>query len=158
MDATRKPQDKAMFTGLAAFKDALADAIGFCETLPKGAATPIAHTEQRQLQDVTFQGNILVFYTRGEAEKLNTAHLLDDEKNSELSGVCDKMNSAIMLAHNALANDAANKSTAAEISQYYGTAAADLRKIADAIGLYGNPLRFLATEIKALSARASVVF
>ena len=53
-----------------------------------------------------------------------------------------------------IANSAADESVAKEVSQYSGAAADDMDRIADGLGLRGNAIRFLATEIKNLSDRA----
>jgi AraC family transcriptional regulator len=153
MDVFRNPRDKAMFEGLTKFKDALADAIGFIETLPKGVAKAIEYTTLKHMQDLTFQGNILLFYTRGEVEKMNKANVLDDEKNREFNAVCEKINAAIQLVINATIN-ATGETPVKEVSQHYGAAADDLHRIADGLGLHGSPIKFLAAEIRNLSDRA----
>jgi len=174
MDIFRNPQDKTMFEGLAVFKNALADAALFVEALPKGVAASIDYSPQKQMQDFAFQGNILLFYTRGEAERLNKANALADETNDEINAACDKINTAIQLANNAiltplgkgvtppsqtnnLIGGVINESSAKEVSHHYGVAADDLNKIAGKLGLHGNPIRFLATEIKSLSERAAKI-
>ena len=151
MDIVRNPQDKTMFEGLAIFKDALTDAIGFAEMLPKGVAKAIEYATEKHMQDLAFQGNILLFYTRGEVEKMNKANVLDDNKKGEMSAVCEKINTAIQIA-----NNTTDESSAKEVSQHYGIAADEMNLIADKLGLHGNPIRFLATEIKNLSDRAMI--
>jgi len=145
MDVFRNPSDKEMFEGLAAFKNALADMIEFTQTLPKEVAA--VKEWQKHMQDAAFQGNILLFYTRGEIEKLNKANIPTEEKTDKLHAVCEKINTAIQLA-----NSAAD-TTAKEVSQHYKAAADALNQVADEIGLHGNPLRFLAIEIGNLAER-----
>ena len=144
----RNPHDKAMFEGLTAFKDSLSDVIMFTETLPKIIAITTGYTPQKHMQDSAFQGNILLFYTRGEIETMNKANVLDDAKNVDMTAVCDKINTAIQLA-----NSATDESLAKEVSQNYRVAAEDMNRIANGLGLHGNPLRFLATEIMSLADR-----
>jgi len=149
MDTTRNPHDKAMFHGLAIFKDALSDAIVFADALPKGVTTSIRSKPQKHMQDFAFQGNILLFYFRGEIEKLNKANLLDDEKNSDLNVVSEIINISIQTA-----NNATDASSAKEVSHQYGRAAGEMSRLADGLGLHGNPIKFLATETKSLANRA----
>ena len=149
MDITRNPHDKAMFDGLTLFKDALSDAISFTEALPKGVSSTIRNEPQKHMQDFAFHGNILLFYFRGEIEKLNKANLLDDEKNSKLNAVSEKINSTIQIAHNAT-----DANSAEEVSRNYCSAADDMNRIAEGLGLCGNPIKFLATETKTLADHA----
>ncbi|MCL2357307.1 MAG: AraC family transcriptional regulator [Defluviitaleaceae bacterium] len=145
MDITHNPQDKEMFAKLAEFKDALTDAVEFVDALPKGVATVKEYTPQQHMQNCAFQGNILLFYTRGEVEKMNNAGALDDDNNRAAAAVCDKINCAIQLANNA--------ADATAVSQNYFHAADEMNRLADVLGLCGNPIKFLATEMKRLAER-----
>jgi AraC family transcriptional regulator len=141
MDITRSPHDRVMFEGLAVFKNALSEAIEFADALPKGVSTTIKSEPQKRIQDFAFQGNILLFYLRGEAEKL--------EKIDEFNAVYEKINKAIQIAHSATEATAAK-----EISHYYGIAADEMNRLADGLGLHGNPIKFLAAETKTLANHA----
>ena len=62
MDVSRNPADKDQFEGLAAFKNSIAEAIDFFASIIKPEAAP-EKTQNIALQDIAFQGNILLFYT-----------------------------------------------------------------------------------------------
>jgi len=153
MDTFRSPQDAAQFAKMTALKDMLADAQAFTEALPTGISptpraelTPTAH---KQLQDMAFQGNLLLFYLRGEAEKMNRANLLSAEQNKALNAAEEKINAAIHIAQ-----QAEDLTAAALIVQNYITAIALVAATANALGSHGNALHYINGEIVNIATRA----
>lgn len=57
------------------------------------------HTIHKHILDIAFQGNILLFYTRGELtdEKLGT--LLDDQQKDTFSAICQKIDRFIRFTY-----------------------------------------------------------
>jgi len=144
MDIFRMPSHKALFDGLKAFKDSLFDAAEFFKTLAKPEQNAILErTMSKRLQDIAYHGNILLFYTRGEIDKLG--HLADDEQKAAFSAICEKINSFIQHANSA-ADEAAFKPVANQLNAIY----ADMIAEADKLDMRGGAVRFLANEFKAL--------
>jgi len=91
IDICRSPNDKPLFDNLAVFKESLNEAVEFFQTLVKPESNPILErTVQKQLQDIAYQGNIMLFYFRSEIEKMNS--LLNDGQRKAFAEICDKMN------------------------------------------------------------------
>jgi len=149
-DIDMHPNDKKMFAGLDDFKTALSEAIEFTETLPTDIAEPIENTPQENIYELAFNGNILFFYIRGEIEKINSANVPDANKKHETEALFEKMSNVIMLAHDAYhLTDISTE--AKKIAQGYSAIASDMNKIANELGLYGNPIKFLSIEVKKLA-------
>ena len=145
MDICRNPKDKSLFDNMASFKESLSDAIGFFRTLVKPESNPVLErTAQKQFQDVAYQGNILLFYCRGEIEKMG--NLLSDEQKTSFKEICGKINDYIQFTQNA-SDESAFKLIADRLFSIYS----DMITQADNLNERGGAVRFLANEFKGLA-------
>ena len=150
VDATRCPKDKPMFDGIAAFRESLSDAIEFFRLLvrPDSGPVTIARSARQHLQDIAYQGNILLFYTRGEVSYEKLGRLLNDAQKAAFDAICDKVNDFIRRAHGA-----EDVSAYGELAGRLCGIHADMIKEADDLKEYGTVIKFLAVEYKALADR-----
>jgi hypothetical protein len=142
IDICRTPNDKPMFDKLAVFKESLKEAVGFFQTLVRPESNPILElTVDKFFQDIAYQGNIMLFYFRGEIEKING--LLSDGQREAFAEICDKINDYIRFAHNST-DEMAFKPIAEMLYSIYS----DMITQADDLGNLGGAVRFLANEFK----------
>lgn len=93
-------RDKAMFDGIAPFKQSLEEALDFIKSLPEPITEePSVVHRAKVMDDIGYEGNILLFFTRGEAEKLG--NLLDEEKKTAFEKTCEKINHYIHFTQHA---------------------------------------------------------
>jgi hypothetical protein len=143
-DVPRTPSDADRFDGLSAFAEALRDACDFFGTLPQPENTKTMERSDRKfLMDVTFQQNIMLFYTRGEIEKMRDVP--DDAQKAALQSICEAINNTIQLAR-----AATEKTACKEIADKLHSIYADMLVEADSLHEHGGAIRFLAVEFKAL--------
>ena len=133
------------FKGIATFKDSLSEAAGFFRALVKPESNPVLdRTTYKHIQDIAYQGNILLFYIRGEIEKMND--LLNAEQRTAFDDICGKINGFIQFAHSA-ADQAAYKPLANMLHSIHS----DMTAQADMLNNHGGAMRFLAGELKGLA-------
>jgi AraC family transcriptional regulator len=151
MDIIRSPKDKELFGGLTAFRESLSAAISFFQTLvmPEyisdsavSECRPIKHAS-----GIAFQGNILLFYTRGEADKLG--NLLGDEQRSAFDKICGKINDFIQFTSNA--TEESEESAYKTIADMLYAIHADMTAEADKLKDHGSAVRFISGEFKVLA-------
>lgn len=144
-DIMRNPNDKQLFDGLAEFKESLADAIDFFRTLVMPERVSVSENVPPKIfTDVMFQGNILLFYTRGEFDKLE--HLLSDEQRDTFNKICTQINDFIQFSINAAKIHAYKK-----IADMLYTINAEMMTEAEKLKDYGGAVRFIAGEFKNLA-------
>lgn len=147
MDVFRNPKDKALFDGLAAFKESLSDAISFFQTLVKLESNPVLErTLPKHFKEIVFQENILLFYTRGEVSYEKLGHLLDNEQKAAFNEICDKINSLILFTHKATEESAYRR-----IADRLYEINSSLTKESDKLKERGGAVRFIAGEFKELA-------
>jgi len=139
------PSDKPLFDNLAVFKESLSEAVEFFRTLVMPESNPILErTVHKQFQDIAYQGNIMLFYFRGEIEKMSRLDgLLSEGQREAFAEICEKMNDFIRLAHGA-SNEMAFKPIAEMLCSIY----TDMIVQANKLGDFGGAVRFLANEFK----------
>lgn len=138
---------KVMFDGLGLFKERLEESVDFFHTLPKSEAYPAAVPEfRKQLTEIAFQGNILLFYTRGEASDEKLGIYISPAQKSVFAAIGEKINEMIMYAHNATDENAYSEiiDRLREIQTAMDDEADDLKE-------KGGAVRFLANEFKRLA-------
>ena len=98
--------DGAQFTGVDALRKSLEEARDFLLTLPSPEACERVETgAHKHMQDVAFQGNIILFYVRGEIEKItgrgpeDNGFITADQKEA-LGAVCAGIDGFIRAANN----------------------------------------------------------
>jgi AraC-like DNA-binding protein len=147
MDVFRSPKDKALFNGLAAFKESLSDAISFFQTLVKPESDPVLErTVPKYLMGIVFQTNVLLFYTRGEISYEKLGHLLDDEQKAAFNEICSKINCLTQFMHKAT-----DESAYIKIADRLYDINSSLIKESDKLKERGGAVRFIASEFKGLA-------
>ena len=147
MDVSRRPDHKAIFEGLTEFKESVSETIDFFQTLVRPETIPVLErTGRTRFTDIAFQGNILLFYTRGEVSDEKLGQLLSDEQKSAFGVICNIINNCIQLALNAN-EETANKAIADMLYDIHS----DMVIEADKLKERGGAVRFIAGEFKGLA-------
>lgn len=153
MDILRMPQHRQLFDGLLNFKEKLSEAADFFRSLSGDAAETIASVEkdleiertaERMYSDLAAQEGILLFYLKGEIEKLGKAHL-DERQEEALNAVCRKLDRAVRMARNA-----SEGIEGSEMKKLLREAYEEMTAEAEKLDLYGGAIRYLAEELKKL--------
>lgn len=139
-DTLRAPSHRPLFDGVRVFREQIREAAEFLQSLPgeafcvsaESACTSAesgtkAQTGQRSIV------NILLFYLKGEIQKLGDAHLSEEQKDA-FDSICSKMNMAVRTG------------TTAILRQVYH----EMTVQADGLGMYGAAIRYIAEELKRL--------
>lgn len=131
-DTLRCPAHQSLFAGIGTFRASLEEALAFFRHLdlspPKKAMPP----------DRDFDGYTRLFFLKGEVQKL--APLLGPEQRTELDAACSKLSEALRLP-NPDAFEAVHEMLVAQ---------------AETLGIQGEALRFIATEIKRAGNRVLI--
>lgn len=159
LDMLRMPSHRPLFDGLPVFREQLAETISFFRNLPgdvileasmseDGAA--LERTASKKYSDAAFQCSIMLFYLKGEIQKLGQK--LDEEQKAAFDSICGKMNTAIQLADRA--EDETVPGKIVEILQeVYGKMEAEAGKL----DIYGAPVQFIAKEIRHLASHIAAM-
>ena len=147
MDVSRRPDHKTIFEGLTDFKESISEAIDFFQTLVRPEISLVlGRNVHKQFTDIAFQGNVLLFYTRGEVSHDKLGGFLSDEQKAAFGVICDKINNCIQLALNA------NEVTAyKEIAETLYGIHSHMMLEADKLKERGGAVRFIAGEFKGLA-------
>lgn len=148
-DMMRMPSHQPLLDGILAFREQLREAVLFFQNLPldvvQGIAKPeegaaLEYTVSKKYSDLAFQTHILLFYLKGEIEKLGQR--LDEGQKAAFASICARMDAAIQLARRT--EDEVSPGEIAEILQkVHGSLMAE----AERLGVYGNPVWLIAEEI-----------
>lgn len=160
IDILRNPSDKPLFDGIADFREQLLQAAEFFRSLSEdiinsfeGGNNKNAVFEKAERighGDLAFEENIIFFYLRGEAQKLET--ILNNEQKAVFEKVFDKMNTVIRLAQltETMTSDTSHeiqKAMAALMREIYS----DLMAVKEELGDLGTTVGFLAEGVKKCS-------
>ena len=99
-------------------------------------------TMGKMYSDLAQQEGILLFYLKGEIQKLGDAHL-EEEQKAALNDVCARMDKAVKMARGASDREEEN-----EIAELLSGAYEDMSVVAERLGVYGSAVRYLAEEVK----------
>ena len=99
-------------------------------------------TMGKMYSDLAEQEGILLFYLKGEIQKLGDAHL-EEEQKAALNDVCARMDRAVKMARGASDREEGN-----EIAELLSGAYEDMSVAAERLGVYGSAVRYLAEEVK----------
>ena len=150
------PAPDAMIEGMEVFKSALNEAAEFCNSIIEPhKKTDKKHDDEPSperrimmtLQDIAFQGNILLFYTRGEFENICAGK----ERKEVFNKTEAKIDSFIQLALST--EHGTDVSVFKEISDKIYELVNDLNTEAEVLGTDGGALKVLAVEHKNLADR-----
>ncbi|GHU79591.1 hypothetical protein FACS1894191_2730 [Clostridia bacterium] len=148
-DIFRSPEDGAMFDGLAIFKESLSEAVEFFQTLVRPESGPASESAARKrFTDIAFQGNIFLFYIRGEVEKLGG--LLDDGQKAAFGAICGRIDEFIQFALRA-GEETDRETIAGKLYDIHSGMAAEAEKLA----ARGGAILFLAGQVKLLAESAA---
>lgn len=146
MDVLRASSHEPLFQGISDFKEQMVQAIALFQSLSLNAS-PVpavsedcAGPESKKYRDLAFQEGILLFYLKGEIQKLG--QLLSQGQKAELETICGSLSKSI-----ALAEHASGKEETGGIAGALLHVCDRMRSLADDLGPYGAPLRFLAEEV-----------
>ncbi len=146
MDVLRAPSYEPLFQGIWDFKEQMVRAMALFQSLSWDASQAPAASEERtgpgskKYRDLAFQEGILLFYLKGEIQKLGQR--LSREQKADLEKVCSSLSKSI-----ALAEHASGEEEAGEVAGTVRHVCDQMKSLADDLGTYGAPLRFLAEEV-----------
>lgn len=147
-DGWRAPEHKALFNGIVDFRNRIDEAIAFFQNLPEDVSRIVAEAENggmersaaKKYSDMAFQGNILLFYLKGETQKLE--RYLNSRQRTALEGICDRLAGVIgRVAHRA------EEETADMIIESLQGIYRDMTALAEELGQYGTSIQFIAEQI-----------
>ena len=145
-DSFRMPPHKELFDGLALFKTRLEEAAEFFRTVPKDIEYA-PDKPKKGFGELAFQGNLLLFYIRGEVQKMG-----DFGKAASFDDIYAGLNKAIRITQNA-ADDSVLNETKTILETVYE--AMELQ--ADRLGEHGGTIKYLAKEVKLYAGRVGNV-
>jgi hypothetical protein len=144
-----------MFGGAAAFQEKLGDVVEFFKTLPSLHSLDAADASsddatRKHFQDIQYHGNIMLFYLRGEYEKITGARrqmksLLDDSQTAVYNAIFDKIDDFMRLIQNA-SGDADYSPIVESLYGIYNNME-ELAANLDKDGR-GGTIRYIANEVK----------
>ena len=148
MDAMRMPSHRELFEGISDFRETISKAAAFFQGLSEEIVQTPAITEKIPAGEPAFQGNVLLFYLKGEIQKLGS-HLNESQK-TVFDSVCEKLQTAINLT---LTCDEADEAAIEDITKIFSEIYEEMTVEAEKLGMYGNPVQFIADEIGRLAVR-----
>ncbi len=149
IDVCRMPTDKPLFDSFSDLKDCFWETIEFWRTLVKPELKDgLDITTKKNLGDISFQGNILLFYTRGEVSDEKLGRFLSDEQKNAFLNICNKINDFIAFAQKS--ND---KSAYKTIADMLSEIISDLSFEAHKLGEKSGAVRFIMKEFNFLQQR-----
>lgn len=147
MDVFRSPKDEALFAGIPDFQESLSEAADYFRSLVQRAETPAAERSgPRYTKDIAFQGEILLFFTRGEVSREKLGRLLDGGQTAAYAQICDRIERFLQFTY-----DAGDDTVYPEIAErLYGIRAA-LSAEAEKLAEKGGAVQFLADAFGGLA-------
>ena len=149
LDVLRGADQKILLDGTKDFRDQLDRAVEFFRNLPEnvtqicteaGNDGAMMRSDAKKYSDMALQGNILLFYLKGEAQKLE--HYLNPKQRAALEEICDRLAGAIdRIAHRA------EEETADRIIGSLREIYRDMTALAEELGQYGSSIHFIAEQI-----------
>lgn len=138
VDSLRAPSHRPLFEGVRTFREQISEAAEFFRSLPVEAFCVSAESACTSAESETKAGagkrsivNILLFYLKGEIQKLGDAHLSEEQKDA-FDRICSKMNVAIYTENIEI------------LQQVYH----EMTVQAEGLGIYGAAIQYIAEELK----------
>lgn len=185
VDIWRQPSHRQLFDGITNFRERLEETLEFFRNLSEDTArawtepgeTPAAGRPREKLyRDLAAQESLLLFYLKGEIQKLGDSHL-DGEQKRAFESICGKMEEAINLARQAADGTGARGKTAEvtggearpagtetgdgarpagtatgsgtiETKKLLQEASQEMLLEAGRLGVYGGAIQYIAEEVK----------
>lgn len=136
-DGLRNPPYKAVFHYISETKDQLGITIEFFTNLSCDLSQ---ESNEQSSIDLRQWGNILLFYLKGEIQKLGT-HLNEQQRNA-LDAVCRRL--SVTMQHTADPSKEDIAKLKEDIRKVYAAIMAE----SEVLGAYGEPLKYIADAIK----------
>ena len=158
MDMLRAPQHRQLFDGISEFREKLGVVVEFFRNLSGGAAGAFGETAGafrnaekgserkrtagKMYSDLAAQEEILLFYLKGEIQKLGDARLEEGQK-AALNDAWGRMDRAVKMARSTTDGEAGK-----EIAELLRGAYEEMSVVAEGLGAYGGAVRYLAEEVR----------
>lgn len=148
MDVLRSPSHRELFEGIADFRKNIQETVVFFQGLSRDiirdmaeekAAVP-GRSAEKKYQDVAFQTRILLFYLRGEIQKLEP--YLKSAQRAALVSICERMDTSIERIQYIQ-----QKSDEERMMEMLQDIYRELNTEADKLGIYGDAIRFIAKSL-----------
>ena len=144
------PSDKEMLD-LTVFIDKLRDAFEFFATLEVDEKPALIEwSDVKFFMDIAYQGDIMLFYLRGEIEKLSgfkvNGEFLDNKLKAAFESICRKLDDFIHRAQ-----IAENNTASVEITGCLSAIQSDLAALADDLADRGGAIRYISDELGRLA-------
>ena len=155
-DLLRAPSHRQILEGVYAFRDRVRALLSFLQNLDdpqmpteSSPDVPIRRTEEKQLADMAFQGKVLLFFFKGEVQKMATLPL-EDEQRAALAEISEKLERIIHTAKEPA------KAPALETMQImFAELCKEMGNLGKSLGAWGAPLEYVAEELGQLSCTVS---
>ena len=160
IDLLRAPSHQPLFEEISDFREGLTEALSFFRGLTEDIfgegkepeeSCLLERTAEKSFHDLAFQGNILLFYLKGETEKLE--RYLDENQREVFGTVCGRLDEAISLARHAK-----DKKDAEQVGQILRKVSAELAGEIAELGDYGGPVWVIAGEIGRMERALNMTF
>ncbi|MDR0324980.1 MAG: helix-turn-helix transcriptional regulator [Oscillospiraceae bacterium] len=144
------PDDGEMLECIHTFTESLVEAADFCGAIVKPLDEPPAERKTLMIMsDIAYQGNILIFYTKGEIERLRAGGFLDDAQKTALDRMIEKMNACLQISVIDTVDVPAFKKNADKVYEIVSGLDAEAEKL----GSHGGAMKLLANEHRSLTDR-----
>ena len=149
LDELRGSGQKALLDGTKDFRNQIDRAVEFFRNLPEnvtqicteaGNDGVMVRSDEKKCSDLALQGNILLFYLKGETQKLE--QYLNPEQRAALEEICDRLAGAVgRVAHRA------EEETVDRVIESLQGIYRDMTTLAEELGQYGSSIHFIAEQI-----------
>lgn len=160
IDLLRAPSHQPLFEEISDFREGLSEVLSFFRGLTEdifgegkelGESCFLARTAEKSFHDLAFQGNILLFYLKGEIGKLE--YYLNENQKETFDAVCGRLGKAICLARHAK-----DKKDGEQVRKALREVRAELAGEIAELGDYGGPVWVIAEEIGLMERAFHITF
>ena len=145
MDVLRMPEHKSLFCDISDFREQISEAALFFQSLWDDIVQPSGKPEKSSANDFAFQGTLLLFFLKGELQKLEP--LLNPSRKAAFDAICEDMEAAVRQA-----NCETDETDTKEIAHSFQDIYEKITSEAGKLGIYGDPVQFIADEIRRAAA------
>lgn len=137
-DTLRSPSHKALLDGISEIREQLGVTIEFFRNL---SCDMFQKQDRNAPSHFCLQGNMLLFYLKGEIQKLGNTHL-GRQKQNTFDTICEKLSAAVHLA-----GSPSGESDTAKIKEGIREVYDAIIAECEALGECGEPLKYIANAI-----------
>lgn len=156
VDAWRMPSHKAFFEGIFGMRECLRETKAYFESLSGDLTQTFMRQDQscghvgrsacKKYNDIGVQGNVLLFYLKGELQKLGSGRL-DSDQQAAFEDICGRLGRTFHTAAHA-----PEETDMAAVGRNLQNLYEDLTMQAETLGAYAGPIRYIAEQIGQLAA------